>query len=39
MKGNPSRKGACDQLAWRPYAMTGQEGISSVQDYGQDANT
>ena len=23
MKGNPSRKGACDQLAWRPYARTG----------------
>ena len=29
MKGNPSRKGACDQLAWRPYARVGKEGISS----------
>ena len=29
MKGNPSRKGACGQLTWRPYARVGKEGISS----------
>ena len=23
MKGNPSRKGACGQLAWRPCARAG----------------
>ena len=30
IRSGPSRRAGCDQLAWRPYAMTGQEGISSV---------